>query len=99
MRLGGHARVNLDSDFRIRSERKTLGSESEKAFHLFGRQIGRRAAAPMELHHRPLPRNEAADVLDFPFQNFDVGRSYAVILGDYHVAGAKQAQALAEGKM
>ncbi len=68
-------------------------------FHLLRRQIRRRAAAPVKLHDGPFAGNEAADVLDFAFEDFDVGRRDAVILGDDHVAGAEQAQALAEGKM
>ena len=99
MRVRGDARIDLDADFRVRRERKPLGREAEQCFHLFRRQISGRAAAPVKLHDGPLARNEAADVLDFALESFDVGRRDAVILGDDHVAGAEQAQALAEGKM
>ena len=51
MRAIGDARVDLDSDFRIRRERKTLARVAEKIFHLRGRQIRGRAAAPVKLDH------------------------------------------------
>ena len=53
----------------------------------------------MKLHDGPIAGNEFADVLDFPFECFDVRRRNAMILGDHHVARAEQAQAFAEGKM
>ncbi len=99
MRCGRHARVDLDADFGVRRERESLGRESKQAFHLFGRQIGGRAAAPVKLHDGAFARNEAADVLDFALQYFDVRRRDAVILGDHHVAGAEQAQAFTERKV
>ena len=99
MRERCDARIDLNPDFCVRRERKTLCREAEQAFHLFRRQIRGCATAPVKLHHGPLARNEAADVLDFALQNFNVGRCHAVILGDHHVAGAEQAQAFAEGKM
>ena len=99
VRLRRHARIDLDADFRVRRERKPFGRETEQAFHLFRRQIRRRAAAPVKLHDGPFAGHESADVLDFPFENFDVRRRDAMILGDDDVAGAEQAQTLAEGKM
>ena len=99
MRVRRHARIDFDADFRVRRERKPLGREAEQAFHLLRRQIRRCAAAPVKLHDGPFAGHEAADVLDFALENFDVWRRDAVILGDDHVARAEQAQALAEGKM
>ena len=53
MRVRRHARIDLDADLRVRRERKSLGREAEQAFHLFRRQIRRRAAAPVKLHNGP----------------------------------------------
>ena len=48
---------------------------------------------------RAFARNVAGYVLDFSFQDFDVGRSARAYLFDNYVAGAEEAQALAEGQM
>ena len=57
MRAAGDARVDFDSDFRVGRERKSLARIAEKIFHLRGREIRRRAAAPVKLNHGPLFRN------------------------------------------
>ena len=51
VRATGDARIDLDSDFRVRREGKALARVQKKIFHLRGREIGRRAAAPVELDH------------------------------------------------
>ena len=99
MLLGGDARVDFDADFGIGSERKALGGVTEQVFHLRGREIGGRSAAPVKLRHAALTRNVFGDVLDFFLERCQIGRRDAVILGDDHVAGAEQAQALAEGQV
>src|SRR5580704_7026545 len=48
----GDARIDFDAYFGVRSKRKSFGREPEEVLHLRGREIGGRAAAPVELHHR-----------------------------------------------
>ena len=80
------------------NENRSRG-EAEEIFHLRGRQVGGRAAAPVKLHHGRARETSSADVLDFALERCEIGRRDAVILGDDHVAGAKKAQALAEGQV
>ena len=46
----GDARIDFDADFGVGGEGESLGGEAEEIFHLRGRQIGWRAAAPVKLH-------------------------------------------------
>ena len=46
----GDARIDFDADFGVGSEGKALGREAEEIFHLRRREVGGRAAAPVELH-------------------------------------------------
>jgi len=57
------ARVNLDADFRVWCEMEMLARETKEILDLRGRQVGGRAAAPMELHDGTVLRNAAADAL------------------------------------
>ena len=61
----GDARVDFDADFGVGGEGEVIAGEAEEIFDLRGRQIGGRAAAPVELHDRAGAGDEAADVLDF----------------------------------
>ena len=99
MRAIGDARIDFDADFGVRREREALARVHEKVFHLRGREIGGRAAAPVELDHAAVFRNPAGHVLDFLLQRGEVGNGDALVLLDRDVARAKQAQAFAEGKM
>ena len=74
VRAAGDARVDFDSDFGVGREGKSLARVAEEIFHLRGREIRRRAAAPVELDHGALFRDHAADVFDFAFQRGEVGR-------------------------
>ena len=63
----GDSRIDFDPDFRIGSKRESLRSETEQIFHLRGRQVSGRSAAPMELYNRARMGNLLADVLNLPF--------------------------------
>src|SRR5438445_11138359 len=95
----GDSRVDFDADFRIGSKREFLRGEPEQIFHLRGRQVGGRSAAPMELHHRTRTGNLLADVFNLAFQCGEIWWSHAVVFGNDHVAGAKQAKAFAKGQV
>ena len=50
MLRAGDARIDFDADFGVGREGESLRGEAEQIFHLRGRQIGGRSAAPVELH-------------------------------------------------
>ena len=52
VRAIGDPRIDFDSDFAVGRKRKALARVAEEIFHLRGGEIGRRAAAPVKLHHR-----------------------------------------------
>ena len=72
--LAGDARVDFDADLGVGSEGEALRRVAEQVFHLRGREVGRRAAAPVELHDRARARDKAADVLDFALERRQVRR-------------------------
>ncbi len=92
----GYARVDFDADFGLGSKRKGGRGESKQIFHLFWGQVCGRAAAPMELHDFARARDEAPGVLDLMLEGSQVSRHLVMVLGDDHVARAKQAEALAK---
>ncbi len=46
------ARIDFNSNFGVRRERKSLARVTEEIFHLRGSEIRGRAAAPVKLNHR-----------------------------------------------
>src|SRR6266852_3836396 len=92
----GDARVNLDADFRVWGEMKMLARETKEILDLRGRQVGRRAAAPMELHDGTVLRNAAADALRLALEDVKIRRRDRFVLLDDDVAGTKEAEAFAE---
>ena len=80
MRAVGDARIDFDADFSVGREGKLLGERAEKIFHLRGRQIGGRAAAPVKLHHRAFLGDASGDVLNFVLERREVGDGDAVVL-------------------
>src|ERR1700675_2764444 len=92
----GHARVDFDSDFRIGGEVKSGANRPNQVFDLVWREIGWSAAAPRKLDDLALFRNTAADPLHLLLQHAEIRGSHALILLNDHIAGAKQAEALAE---
>src|SRR5882762_9646738 len=99
MLAGSHARVNLDANLTVGIEMKMLFRESEQILDLFGRQVGWRAAAPMELDHGAILGDAAADALHFLLQHVEIGWCNAFVFLNDDVAGAKEAEAFAEGNM
>src|SRR6266852_3652858 len=95
----GDARVNLNADFRIWGKVKMLARETEEILDLRGRQVGRRAAAPMELHDGTVLRNAAADALRLALEDAKIRRRDRFVLLDDDVARAKKAEAFAERNM
>src|SRR6267142_4689381 len=94
-----HAGVNLDANLTAGIEMKMLFRESEQILDLLGRQVGWRAATPMELDHRAIFRNAAADAPHLLLQHVEIGRCDALVFLNDDVAGAKEAEAFAEGNM
>ena len=96
MCTGGHARVNFDANLAFGVEMEMLFGEREQILDLLGRQIGWRAAAPVELHDGTSLGDAAADALHLLLQDVKIGRRDAFVFLNDDVAGAKEAQALAE---
>ena len=96
---GSDARIDLDTDFGIKGEREALARVGEKIVDLFGREISRGAAAPMELRYGTIAANTTRDTIDFLFESGEIGRSDALIFLNDDVARAEEAEAFAERKM
>src|SRR5437879_5469682 len=91
-----NAGIDFNSDFRIRGKGESRADRSKQVFNLVRREICWSAAAPMKLDDFALFRNAATDPLHLLLQHSEIRRRHALILLNNHVAGAKQAQALAE---
>src|SRR2546429_4832001 len=96
MREGSYARVDFDANLAFSVEMEMLFGEREQILDLLGRQIGWSAAAPVELHDGASLGDAAADALRLLLQDFKIGRRDAFVFLNDDVAGAKEAQALAE---
>src|SRR6266581_4740806 len=83
----------------LRVEMEVLFRKCEKIFDLFGGQVGWRAAAPMELDHGAISRDAAADALHLLLQHVKIRRRDALVFLNDDVAGAKEAEAFAEGNV
>ena len=94
-----NAWIDFDADFAIRREVETFARKFEEIFDLFGGKVGRRATAPVKLHHGSVFRNAAADALGFALQYIEIRRRDALVFLNHYVTSAKQAQALTEGNM
>src|SRR5437762_3787662 len=99
MIAGGHAWVDLDANFTVGIEMEMLFRECEQVLNLFGCQVRRCAAAPMELDHRAILRDAAADAFHLPLQHLKIGWRDTLVLLDDDVARAKEAEAFAEGNV
>lgn len=97
MLAAGDARVDFDADFGVGGKCEVILGEAEEVFDLCGSEIGGSAAAPVELDYRAIFGNTVADAGDFALQDFQVGRGDAFVFLDDYVAGAEEAEALAEG--
>ena len=96
---GSYAGVDFDADLAVGVKMEMVLCEGEEVFDLLGREVGRCAAAPMELNDRAIPGDAAADALHFLLQDVEIGRSDTFVFLDDYVAGAEEAKALAEGDM
>ncbi len=54
---------------------------------------------PVELDYRAFAGNHLRDVVDFLLERSEVGNRHALILLNRDIAGAKEAEVFAEGKM
>src|SRR5580704_2753519 len=97
MFAAGDARVNFDADFSVGGEGEVIACEAEEVFDLWRSQVGGSATAPVELDYGAIFGDAAADAGDFALQDFEVGGRDALVFLDDDVAGAEEAEALAEG--
>jgi hypothetical protein len=72
---------------------------AEQVFHLCRVEVGGRSAAPVELDDRALPGNALADVLDFPFQCFEIRDHNPLVFLNRNIARAEQAEVFAKRQM
>src|SRR6266403_875581 len=96
---GSDTRVNLDANLAIGVELKVFFRESEEILDLFGRQIGWRAAAPVELHDGTILRDAAADAFHLLLQHVEIRRGDALVFLNYDVARAEEAEAFTKGNV
>ena len=67
---GGDARIDFDADFGVGREGEALARVTEEIFDLFRREIGGRAAAPVELRDRAIAGDTIERCDRFPFSEF-----------------------------
>jgi hypothetical protein len=79
------------------TRREVLADRRHQLAHLVVRQEGRRAAAPVQLHHLAAALQAAGLQLHFFAEVFQVLGRAAMVLGDDLVAGAVVADRVAEG--
>src|SRR5882762_7163471 len=99
MLAGGHARVDLDANFTVGVEMEALFGKCKQVLNLFGCQVRRRAAAPMELDYGAILGDAAADAFHLPLQHVKIRWCDAFVLLDNDVARAKEAQAFTKGNV
>ena len=94
-----HPRVDLDADLGVGKDPESRGRMAVKIAHLLGRQVGRRAAAPMELNGRPRRIDVVGEAVDLGLQPVEVRVRDFLVLVDDDVAAAEPAELLAEGNV
>src|SRR6266478_470833 len=99
MLAGGYARVDLYAYFTVGVEMETLFGECEQILNLFGCQVRRRAAAPMELDYGAILGDAVADAFHLSLQDVKIRWCDALVLLDNDVARAKEAEAFTKGNV
>src|SRR5258707_4015719 len=99
MRAGSYAGVDLDANLAVEIEVEMLLCEGEEVLDLLGCQVGRSAAAPVELDYGAILGDAAADAFHFLFQDVKIRRGDAFVFLNDDVARAKKTEAFAEGNV
>src|SRR5258706_11037149 len=97
MRAGSYAGVDLNANLAVEIEVEMFLCEGEEILDLLGCQVGRSAAAPMELDYGAILRDASADALHFLFEDVKIRRGDTFVFLNDDVARAKKTEALAEG--
>src|SRR6266478_1074618 len=99
MRAGSYAGVDLDANLAVEIEVEMFLCEDEEILDLLGCQVGRSAAAPVELDYGAILGDAAADAFHFLFQDVKIRRGDTFVFLDDDVARAKKTEAFAEGNV
>src|SRR5258708_11916753 len=99
MRAGSYAGVDLDANLAVEIEVEMFLCGGEEILDLLGCQVGRSAAAPVELDYGAILGDAAADAFHFLFQDVKIRRGDAFVFLDDDVAGAKKTEAFAKGNV
>src|SRR5882762_624521 len=99
MRAGSYAGVDLDANLAVEIEVEMFLCEGEEVLDLLGCQVGRSAAAPVELDYGAILGDAAADAFHFLFQDVKIRRGDTFVFLNDDVARAKKTEAFAEGNV
>src|SRR5258708_1189191 len=99
MRAGSYSGVDLNANLAVEIEVEMFLCESEEILDLFGCQVGRSAAAPVELDYGAIVGDAAADALHFLFEDVKIRRCNAFVFLNDDIAGAEKAKAFTEGNV
>src|SRR5216683_3008512 len=99
MRAGSYTGVDLDANLAVEIEVEMFLCEGEEILDLLGCQVGRSAAAPVELDYGAILGDAAADAFHFLFQDVKIRRGDTLVFLNDDVARAKKTEAFAEGNV
>src|SRR6267154_1180659 len=99
MRAGRYAGVDLDANLAVEIEVEMFLCEGEEVLDLLGCQVGRSAAAPVELEYGAILGDAAADPFHFLFPDVTITSGHTFVFLHAAVAGAKKTEAFAKGNV
>src|SRR5229473_5974642 len=99
MRAGSYSGVDLDANLAVEIEVEMFLCEGEEILDLLGCQVGRSAAAPVELDYGAILGDTAADALHFLLEDVKIRRGDAFVFLNDDVASAEETEAFAEGNV
>jgi hypothetical protein len=99
LRRARHAWVDLDRHLRARFHDEAGADRLPEARHLVDAEVGRGAAAPVQLGHAVAAAEARCDEVDLAFEMVEVAGRHPALAGDDHVAAAEAAALGAEGQV
>src|SRR5712692_4566662 len=99
MRAGSYSGVDLNANLAVEIEVEMFLCEGEEILDLLGCQVGRSAAAPVELDYGAILGDAAADTFHFLFQDVKIRRGDTFVFLNDDVASAEETEAFAEGNV
>src|SRR5713226_9762389 len=99
MRAGSYAGVDLNANLAVEIEVEMFLCEGEEILDLLGCQVGRSAAAAVELDYGAFLVVAAADSFHFLFHDVKIRRGDTFVFLNDDVASAEETEAFAEGNV